>query len=191
MATLHEQSLELSRVVERMRMLLRNVQTSLKPIRLSDVVTSSCTYVRHLLREHQVELACRGLEADDTLVLGDAGQLKTAATNLLRNAIEAVASRSQGRRRIAVALEHVDPPESSPTQSREVAIVVADNGPGFAFSPSDDTLFQTTKVSGSGLGLFVVRTAMANHNGRVAIARSPGLGGAEVRLVFPVCGPTA
>lgn len=190
-ATLHEQSLELSRVVERMRMLLRNVQTSLKPIRLSDVVTSSCTYVRHLLREHQVELACRGLEADDTLVLGDAGQLKTAATNLLRNAIEAVASRSQGRRRIAVALEHVDPPESSPTQSREVAIVVADNGPGFAFSPSDDTLFQTTKVSGSGLGLFVVRTAMANHNGRVAIARSPGLGGAEVRLVFPVCGPTA
>jgi signal transduction histidine kinase len=41
------------------------------------------------------------------------------------------------------------------------------------------------------LGLFVVRTAMANHNGRVAIARSLGLGGAEVRLIFPVCAPTS
>jgi signal transduction histidine kinase len=189
-AALHQQSLELSRVVERMRMLLRNVQTSLRPIRLSDVVTSSCTYVRHLLRAHEVELACEGLDADDTLVLGDAGQLKAAATNLLRNAIEAVASRSPGQRRIAVALEQAHPEESASPQSATVAVVVADSGPGFAFTPSDDTLFQSTKASGSGLGLFVVRTAMANHNGRVAIARSLGLGGAEVRLIFPVCAPT-
>jgi signal transduction histidine kinase len=190
-ATLHQQSLELSRVVERMRMLLRNVQTSLRPIRLSDVVISSCAYVRHLLREHEVELACEGLDADDTLVLGDAGQLKAAATNLLRNAIEAVASCSPGQRRIAVALEQAHPAESASPQAGTVAVVVADSGPGFAFIPSDDTLFQSTKACGSGLGLFVVRTAMANHNGRVAIARSLGLGGAEVRLIFPVCAPTS
>lgn len=190
-ATLHQQSLELSRVVERMRMLLRNVQTSLRPIRLSDVVISSCAYVRHLLREHEVELACEGLDADDTLVLGDAGQLKAAATNLLRNAIEAVASCSPGQRRIAVALEQAHPAESASPQARTVAVVVADSGPGFGFIPSDDTLFQSTKACGSGLGLFVVRTAMANHNGRVAVARSLGLGGAEVRLIFPVCAPTS
>lgn len=181
-ATLHQQSLELSRVVERMRMLLRNVQTSLKPLRLSDVVSSACTYVRHLTREQQVTLACDGLEADDTLVHGDAGQLKTAVTNLLRNAIEAVATRPACERRIVVALEQVA------AQREEVAVVVADSGPGFAFAPSDDTLFRSTKASGSGLGLFVVRTAMANHGGRVAIGRSEHLGGAEVRLLFPVSG---
>jgi signal transduction histidine kinase len=95
--SLHQQSLKLSRVVERMRMLLRNVPNTLQPTRLSDVLISSCTYVRHLLREHRVALMCPGLDGDDTLVLVDAGKLKTAATNLLANPIEAVATRSPGR----------------------------------------------------------------------------------------------
>ena len=181
--TLHHQTQDLALVVERMRMLLRNVKTTLAPIRLSDAATSACTYVRNLLEEHQVSLACRSLQSDDTVVLGDASQLKTAITNLLRNAVEAVAPQPTGQRQIAMAIQHH--PQSA-DKAEEVELVIADSGPGFSFLPSDDTLFQSTKPGGSGLGLFVVRTAMANHDGTVEVGRSAELGGAKVSLHFPV-----
>lgn len=68
---------------------------------------------------------------------------------------------------------------------------LADSGPGFGFDPSDDTLFQSTKAAGSGLGLFVVRTTMANHLGRLEVGHSALLGGAEVSLVLPASGPSS
>lgn len=181
-ASLQQQSQEVSRVIERMRMLLRNVRTELRPTSLTDVVTSACAYVRQLLREHQVQLTCTGLEGESGEVLGDAGQLKTAITNLLRNGIEAAASQPPERRQLEVRLERR---AAARGQGQELVLHIADSGPGFAFAPGDDTLFQTTKAGGSGLGLFVVRTTLANHQGRLEIGQSASLGGAQVSLVLP------
>ena len=100
--------------------------------------------------EHQDDLDCSTLEADDTVVF---------------------------------ALDHHPPSASQPP---EVTLVSADSGPGFSFIPSEGTLFEPTKPSSSGLGLFVVRTAMANHDGTIQLGQSARLGGAEVRLRFAV-----
>lgn len=181
-ANLQGQSEEVNRVVERMRMLLRNVNTELLPTDLSAVASSACTYVKHLLREQQVQLVCEGLESGPQLVRGDAAQLQTAITNLLRNAMEAVASQPVAQRRLALTLERR---AGEAGLGEELVLRLADSGPGFGFDPSDDTLFQSTKAAGSGLGLFVVRTTMANHHGRLEVGHSARLGGAEVSLVLP------
>ena len=65
---------------------------------------------------------------------------------------------------------------------------MADSGPGFRFDPADDTLLQSSKPNGSGLGLFVVRTTLAHHRGRISFGRCAELGGARVRLHLPVAG---
>jgi nitrogen fixation/metabolism regulation signal transduction histidine kinase len=61
---------------------------------------------------------------------------------------------------------------------------VEDSGPGFPAETVPGTLLQTTKAGGSGLGLFVVRTTMENHHGRMELGRSQR-GGALVRLSIP------
>ena len=61
---------------------------------------------------------------------------------------------------------------------------VADNGPGLPQSLLDQLPLQTSKASGSGLGLFVVQTTMENHHGQLDVAVSAE-GGALLRLRFP------
>lgn len=62
--------------------------------------------------------------------------------------------------------------------------MIEDSGPGYHPPDSDNTLFNTTKPKGTGLGLFIVQTTMENHGGRLEIGRSP-LGGAAFQMVFP------
>ena len=63
-------------------------------------------------------------------------------------------------------------------------LIIDDSGPGWSGVEKDETPLNTTKPSGSGIGLYVVRTAMKNHHGTISFGQSP-LGGAQVRLRFP------
>jgi len=163
-----------------MRMLLRNVKTDHHPVNLAEVLNGAILYVKHLLREQQVCFEACGLQSAGEeagwLVLGDAGQLQMAFTNVLRNAIQAVATQPLAQRQVRLLLER---------QGLLLRVQISDSGPGFAMDPSDDTLFHSTKPDGSGLGLFVVRTALSNHQGQLELGRSLSLGGAQVTLVLP------
>jgi signal transduction histidine kinase len=178
MASLSEQSQQVSTVIEKMRMLLRNVQCELQPTDPVPVLKGASLAVKPLLRRDQVVLVVRGLEPAPSLRLqGDAVPLQMAVTNLLRNAIEAVAVRPPGQRRVRLGLAH---------EPGALVVEVADSGPGFPFDPRDDAPLRTDKPAGSGLGLFVVRTTMANHRGRISFGRCGELGGARVCLHLPL-----
>ncbi|MFN9610802.1 MAG: ATP-binding protein [bacterium] len=181
LASLSQQSLQVSSVIEKMRMLLRNVQTELVSLDPVPVLRGSRLAVKPLLRRFLVQLSCQGLEpAEPLLVEGDAVQLQMALTNLLRNAIEATIERPPAQRQVRLALW---------PGPKDLVIEVADSGPGFGFDPDDDTVddtvLESSKPGGSGLGLFVVRTAVAHHHGRLRVDRCPQLGGARVRLELP------
>lgn len=172
------QSQKVSNVIEKMRMLLLNIQTEHDIIDPQAVVRDACKSIQPLIHElgGQLEICDRLPEAGRVLQ-GDAVQLQMAVTNLLRNGIEAATERSGGKPRLRISVF---------TMIGELVIEVADNGPGFHFLPSDETLLQSSKASGSGLGLFVVRTTVAHHQGRLRFGRCPRLGGARVRLLFPL-----
>jgi two-component system, NtrC family, nitrogen regulation sensor histidine kinase NtrY len=108
--------------------------------------------------------------------------LQRAFRNLVRNAVEAMeqtpAPASGHELGVTIAATH-----------DELHIAIADTGCGIA-TENVDRLFEpdfTLKAGGTGLGLAVVRQAIAAHGGTVA-ARSRAGGGAEFTVTLPRSG---
>jgi signal transduction histidine kinase len=178
--TLRQLTINANRVVdtmERMRMLLRNVETNHQPVDLAATVDSSLLFLKTELRQQGTLLRVEGLD-NPCGIQGDASQLQMAINNLIRNALEAMQSQgsSQAVGQLAVTLRQ---------ESDQAVLTIADSGPGFPPGASELPL-TSTKPEGSGLGLFVVRTTLEHHNGQLKIGRSSELGGAEVQLLLPM-----
>ncbi|MFT5339671.1 MAG: C4-dicarboxylate-specific signal transduction histidine kinase [Cyanobium sp.] len=168
---------EVVTTIEKMRTLLRNVQTHQRRLNLANVARSALLYAGPSLKAAGITVQREGLETS-LAVLGDAAQIQIAVVNLLRNALEALETAGPSAATpatIAVRLK---------SEGDTVVLSVADNGPGFQAPQTALAPLETSKANGSGLGLFVVQTTMENHRGSLAIGRST-LGGAEVRLIFP------
>jgi signal transduction histidine kinase len=113
--------------------------------------------------------------AGSSLVIeADAGQLRQALVNLVKNALEAT---ERGGRVTVAARAAGDVAE----------LEVADTGPGLSaeqkagiFAPGF-----TTKSQGSGLGLTIVERIVSDHRGTIAVESEPGRG-ATFRLRLPV-----
>ena len=121
-------------------------------------------------------------------IRGDATQMRQVIHNLVQNALDAVATREDGRVQLLTEVaRHED------GRPRVVRLKVSDNGPGFAdkvlkraFEP-----YVTTKTKGTGLGLAVVKKIADEHGARVRIVNLPSTqgtdgppGGAQVSLSF-------
>jgi nitrogen fixation/metabolism regulation signal transduction histidine kinase len=108
-------------------------------------------------------------------VRADPQQVEQVLINLVKNAAEALAGRSDGR----VALRALR------DEQAKVLIQVVDNGPGIAAELLDDIFvpFFTTKRSGTGVGLSVSRQIMFLNKGLLSVRTGPGRG-SEFTLKF-------
>lgn len=203
LSQLDNESQRVATTVERMRMLLRNVQTKLEWVNLAAVALSAITFTRHQRRELGADLDVEGVEgaslqATVLPIQGDPVQLQIAVSNLLRNAAEALQQQPVAQRRIRLSLHrHPGIPEH-PFGLAELE--VADSGPGLTpQGPGEDQdqaelgdalgrrPLHSTKADGSGLGLFVVRTTLEQHGGWLTARRCGRLGGASISLWLPLC----
>ena len=177
---LHSIRDEANRVVstiEKMRSLLRNVQTEHQRLDLRAVAQSALLYARTGTAAARLGIDSTGLDQNPAAaawIEGDAAQIQIAIVNLLRNAAEALVERTPSAPWIGISLLR---------EQEHWRLRVADNGPGFQRNAAEPPPLHTTKSNGSGLGLFVVRTTMENHGGRVELGTS-ARGGAQVDLVF-------
>ena len=177
---LHKLATEAQRVVltiEKMRTLLRNVQTEHRRIDLREVAQSAVLYARSATAAAHLGLDSSGLEGEASgpaWIEGDGAQIQIAIVNLLRNACEALVEADVLDPWIGISLRR---------DGAHWRLAVADNGPGFRGDETDAAPLHTTKAEGSGLGLFVVRTTMDHHGGRMDLGRSER-GGALVELRF-------
>jgi PAS domain S-box-containing protein len=121
-----------------------------------------------------VDLVTRGLERD-LVALVDGQRLRQAIANVLRNALEAVERRP--RPRVEVRLYPRGP---------AAVVEVADNGSGISPEHREKLFlpFFTTKPTGTGLGMAIVKKIMDLHGGEIEIDSAPGYG-TTVRLVIP------
>ena len=179
-AQLHSIRQEADRVVltiEKMRALLRNVQTEHQRLDLREVAQSALLYARSggPLSRLTVDSLELDQQQEPAWIDGDAVQIQIAIVNLLRNAAEALNSQANGEPWIGISLQR---------EGEHWCLSVSDNGPGLPPQAFDDTPLETTKATGSGLGLFVVRTTMENHHGQLRCGSSPQ-GGATLALLFP------
>jgi two-component system, NtrC family, nitrogen regulation sensor histidine kinase NtrY len=115
-------------------------------------------------------------------ISADRMRIRQILNNLVTNSLEAL----EGRAGACIEIEtHVS--EDGPKHSASVAIVVADNGPGFqrdligtVFDP-----YVTSKPKGTGLGLAIVKKIVEEHGGRIE-ADNQRTGGARVRILLPL-----
>lgn len=179
---IHDQAQRVVVTIEAMRTLLRNVQTEHQPIDLRSVARSAVLYVRSGGSADTIRLDTTGLDGCEqpAWMHGDAVQLQIAIVNLLRNGLQAVEQAGGPDPWVAIGLERC---------GEAWQLSVADNGPGFPADWGGDTLLRTSKPSGSGLGLFVVRTTVENHHGSIQLQPRPG-GGALVLVRLPADPPT-
>jgi signal transduction histidine kinase len=119
------------------------------------------------------------LSAPKAQVRGDPLRLRQVIHNLVKNALEAMEGRPDGR--IEVSTSRPDDPDMDVVQLK-----VADNGPGF--DPEvRERLFEpyvTSKSRGTGLGLAIVKKIIEEHGGMIA-AENTG-SGALIRIRLPV-----
>ncbi len=140
-----------------------------KPLSANDLVRTTKASVKV---PERVALTT-ALEANLPLCPIDEKEAKKALMNILKNALEAVGPGGKVEISTAPAGEHV-------------RVLVSDNGPGFP-PEKKARLFQefTTKESGTGLGLLVVKKVMDQHGGKVELESEEGKG-TRISLLFPV-----
>jgi two-component system sensor histidine kinase HydH len=127
----------------------------------------------------------------ERLVSVDRGLMLQAMVNVVRNACEAacdpVGDRSAVGRRVEVSVEERRGRMPDGATRAELAIVVADSGPGFSQDVRDRVFnpFFTTRETGTGLGLAIVHRILDAHGGSVVLGNRVDFG-AVVELRVPL-----
>jgi two-component system NtrC family sensor kinase len=163
-----------------------------------DLVAELGDLLDFLAEEHErdgIEVV-RELPSEQVWVEADAGQLRQAFINLLRNAQEALLELGERRESGEVALGDAPPTLRVKLQRKqdEVAVLVSDTGPGIAI-PDDETgherifeAFVTSKAHGTGLGLPMVQQVALDHGGSVRLVET-GPTGTTFEFSLPACDP--
>ena len=124
-------------------------------------------------------------------VLGSADALVQVLINLLSNAAEAcrgmAAPRLVIRTRFSSGLQLHAVSDGKPVRL-PIELRVSDNGPGVDPAMRDHIFepFVTTKKSGQGLGLALVRKLVRDMNGRITHERDVSLGWTHFRIHLPL-----
>ncbi|MEM9067610.1 MAG: ATP-binding protein [Myxococcota bacterium] len=115
------------------------------------------------------------VEDVDMTVRIDAMMLKRCLDNLVRNALQALRGRENGKVRV-VARRIAD----------HLIVTVEDNGPGVPTTQHDRVFdpYFTTKSDGTGLGLAIVKKVVLEHGGEISYDQS-ALGGASFTIQLP------
>jgi len=121
------------------------------------------------LQRHRVILQSE-LAGDLPIITGDRIQLQQVILNLLRNASDAMLDVHDRPRQLLIRTERED--------SDRVRVTVRDVGVGFPPHSMDSLFdaFYSTKSGGMGIGLFVSRSIVERHHGRLWAQPNDGPG---------------
>jgi signal transduction histidine kinase len=167
------QTFRAARIVNNLLELARERQRERHPVAILQLLRESVELLDDRLERGRVELAWELPPGAETLrVLGCDGELQQVFTNLLTNALDAMAAmpgEAPARLRIGVA-----------AADGQVIVKVQDSGPGI---PPEQlaTVFQpffSTKLhrGGTGLGLAISQEIVLRHGGRLGVESPPGRG---------------
>jgi signal transduction histidine kinase len=152
-------------IIRKLRNLFRMGKGEYSPLNLEPLVSDVLELVRSKLNEADIMLTT---EFDKNLLVnGDLTQLQQVVLNLLNNAIDAMV---EGRTRyphLRLSAKAVD---------QYIDLQVQDNGKGVDPSRMEDvfSLFKTSKSEGMGVGLWLSRSIVEMHGGRLTFESEPG-----------------
>ncbi|AOF94190.1 ATP-binding protein [Sinorhizobium sp. RAC02] len=151
-------------ITEDLKALARKGRSGEEPVVLLEVIDGAIMLLRSRFTGRLERLIIAPMP-QDLAVLGNRLRLEQVFINLFQNALEAVADRADGRVDVSIAVTDGD-----------VAISVADNGPGISsailgslFEP-----FNTSKEKGLGLGLVIAKDIVSDYGGRLEVETDAG-----------------
>jgi len=178
----------IAKLIDQMQSLSRRTTEPVAPCNLHEAVRHACAIIAAAGGAPRIEE-----EFDPSLppVLGNASGLVQVLINLLSNAREASRDAAQPRvivrTRFASGLQLQSSARGKPVRL-PIELRVSDNGPGIdpamrelVFEP-----FVTTKKTGQGLGLALVRKLVGDMNGRIAYDRDEAGGWTHFRVHLPL-----
>lgn len=168
-----QEIVRLDRVVRTFLDFTRPVELQTEPLDLARLTGELLSLLGPEAERQGVRVESEGLDGP-ALVRGDAGLLKQALLNVLRNGLEAM----PGGGRLSVRLRK---------SSGQAELEISDTGPGIPpqFREKVFNLYFTTKQNGTGIGLAMTYRAVQLHNGSIEIGDAPG-GGAAFRIRLPL-----
>jgi two-component system, NtrC family, sensor kinase len=172
-----------SEVIQGIRSIFKKAPQQGALIDINDVVLEVLALVHGELINYRVS-AISNLLPSLPRVRADRVQLQQVILNLIMNAVEAMGTVADGARVLNVASQ-LDEPNA-------VLVTVQDTGPGIDPNRMDRIFdaFFSTKSSGMGMGLFICRSIVESHGGRLwATAAVPH--GAMFHLVLPIADTAA
>jgi len=144
---------------------IRPTQPERESLQLHDLLRDTLALLEPELEQRHVKVSLN-LASGVPLLQLDAGQIKQALYNLLKNAFQALPA---GGGRIDIDTQATD---------YEITLTIRDHGSGIPpevmgslFEP-----YHSTKQSGTGLGLLIVRRIMREHGGEIEIESKAGEG---------------
>lgn len=143
---------------------IRPSQPQLQRVQVNELVEESLRFLRPELEQSGVRVV-KDLRADIPAMPLDANQMKQAFYNLIRNALQAMPKGGT----LTIAGSFTD---------FEVCVSFEDTGKGISAEHMGN-LFQpffTTRKTGTGLGLLIVRRIIREHGGEIAIGSREGEG---------------
>jgi C4-dicarboxylate-specific signal transduction histidine kinase len=170
------QSARLSDLVQNLRQLFGSKKNVPETFQLQKVTDEILDVINPALESPKIFVSTN--YQGDPVVIGDRIQIQQVLINVLNNAIDAVGQIKNGRREIFIHLREKD----------GLAIVsVRDNGRGIKAEilPSLFDLYITTKENGLGVGLWLSKTIIERHQGRISGFNLPG-GGAQFDVEIPL-----
>ncbi len=162
-------------VITRIRDLVLKRDARMEPLDLNSVVGDTLHLLSGEALSRRVELRAE-LHLGIPLVTGDRTQLEQVLINLSMNGMDAMANASTSCLTIQTSWSGTD----------YVEVTVKDRGDGIAREhlPHLFESFFTTKRDGMGLGLFLARSIVESHGGRIWADDNPG-GGAMFHFTVP------
>ncbi len=172
---------EVARVAETVHQSLEFV----RPVALEPEPTDAAALLEEALRLARARSAYRGQverELPETPLpplLVDVDGVRAVLANLMLNACEALEDNDPADQRLTIGA-------SAAADRDEIALWIADNGPGISAEHRERIFypFFTTKQNGSGVGLAIAQKLVAEHGGRVELESAPGAG-ARFRVHLP------
>lgn len=167
-----------SEIISHLRTFGRAAPVSREPVTLNNVIERALSLMQEQLRLRQIEVTL-DFCAEDAVVIGNPIQLEQVFINLLNNSRDAVAHELERRIYVCCSI------------SEGMAEVrFRDSGPGIPEGLEQrifDPFFTTKEVGeGTGLGLSITYSIIKDHEGTIAVEKTPPEGGAVFVIRLPL-----
>ncbi|GLS23863.1 two-component sensor histidine kinase [Labrys miyagiensis] len=176
LADIRRDDLRASEVIKRLRTLLEKHQVNKLAINLNEAIADTELILRAQALSRKVDLSVLQ-SSNEVTITADKVQIQQILINLVLNAMDAVSGMPENHRIVTLSVAH---------EAGTASIRVCDTGHGIPIGQEAQLFesFFTTKGSGIGLGLSIVRTLVQAHGGKVW-AQNRSTGGATFYVELP------